>query len=188
MKKNEVLDLTYMALYIVLAIILDYSSKFIPFLQMPNGGSINLSVIPVFIASYHLGWKKGVGVGLGWWLVGFMYGLNNWYLNPFQYLLDYILPMASVGLASIMPKIGKMSNIYPGTIFVGIIRFCSTLISGTYYWPPEKTVAGSREAWIFAFGYNIGYNLATIIVAIIAVPIVIKIVKNVRINFIGLKE
>lgn len=186
MKRNEVLDLSYMALYISLAIVLDYIGQFIPILQMPNGGSINIAVIPVLISSYHLGYKKAVGVGLGWWLVGFIYGLNNWYLNPMQYLLDYIFPMSCIGLASLFPKIFKISNIYTGTIMVGIIRFLSTLLSGVYYWPPEDMVAGSKEAWIFSFTYNIGYNLATIIVAVIFVPIVINIIRktNIKLNYI----
>ena len=77
MSKINVKDLCYMALYVALAVVLDYVSALIPFLQMPNGGSINLAVIPVFVASYHLGAKKGVAVGLLWWLVGFMMGFNN---------------------------------------------------------------------------------------------------------------
>ena len=188
MKRNEVLDLTYMALYIALAIVLDYIGQFIPILQMPNGGSINIAIIPVLLASYHLGWKKGVGVGLGWWLIGFMYGLNNWYLNPMQYLLDYILPMAGVGLASLLPKVSKISNVYIGIVVVGLLRLASTVLSGVYYWPPEGSVAGSGAAWAFSLSYNSPYNISTIIVALILVPIVINVVKKSKINFIGIKE
>ena len=82
----KIKDLVYMAVYIALALVLDYISQLIPFLQMPQGGCINLAVIPVIISSYHLGWKKGLSVGFLWWIVGFLFlGLNRWYLNPMQY-------------------------------------------------------------------------------------------------------
>ena len=41
----------------------------IPFLQMPNGGSIELELIPLMIASYHLGWKYGALCGLASFLL-----------------------------------------------------------------------------------------------------------------------
>ncbi|NLC96555.1 MAG: hypothetical protein GX675_03175 [Erysipelotrichaceae bacterium] len=187
MKRNEVLDLTYMALYIALAIVLDYIGQFIPILQMPNGGSINIAVIPVFIASYHLGFKKGVVVGLGWWFVGFIYGLNNWYLNPMQYILDYLLPVSIIGIAPLLPRIKKISNIYTGVVVASTLRFVSTVLSGVYYWPPQGSVAGSKQAWLFSLTYNFWYNFATMIVAIIVVPLLINILNKGKVKFIGIK-
>jgi len=168
--KNK--DLVYMAVYIALALVLDYVSQLIPFLQMPQGGSINLAVIPVIISSYHLGWKKGLSIGFMWWIVGFLFlGLNRWYLNPMQYLFDYIIPALVLGLACLF------HNNYVGTSVTVAIRFLSTLISGALYWPPEGALAGSQAAWIGSFTYNLYYNLGTLVVALILVPILMKRVK-----------
>lgn len=185
--KVNVKDLSYMALYVALAVVLEYISKVIPLLQMPNGGSINLAVIPVLIASYHLGWKKGVCVGLLWWLVGFLMGLNEWYLNPMQYLLDYIIPACICGFASAMPRIGKTSNVITGVTVMVVAKFITHVLSGVYFWPPEGDVAGSLGAWMYSVGYNSWYNLATLIVALMLVPLLLNRLKSTNVKFIGVR-
>ncbi len=106
MKKFETRDIVYIAFYCALAVLFDYANQFIPFLQMPNGGSINLAVIPVFIASYHLGATKGIVTGLLWWLIGLTLGLNNYMVSFSQTAFDYIIPAMIIGFASMMPKLG----------------------------------------------------------------------------------
>lgn len=177
-----------MAFYAALALALDYVSQMIPFLQMPNGGSINLAVIPVFVASYHLGWKKGAVTGLLWWLIGFLMGLNNWFVDPFQYALDYIIPAMICGLASLMPKIGKISNLYSGVIVMMILKYASHVLAGVYYWPPEGAARGSWAAWVYSLGYNAGYNLATLIVALIVVTLLVNRLAKIRNDFVGYKK
>ncbi|MEG0077908.1 energy-coupled thiamine transporter ThiT [Anaerorhabdus sp.] len=185
--KINVKDLSYMALYVALSVVLEYVSKFIPILQMPSGGSITLGLLPVFMASYHLGWKKGFGVGLMWWLVSSLMGLNEWYLNPIQYSLDYIIPAAICGLASLFPKIGKVSNLYIGMIITMFARFAGQVVSGVYYWPANE-VAGSSGAWIYSLGYNFGYNFVTLIIAAILVPLLVhRLNATERFKFVGVK-
>ena len=88
--RNSIISLVFIALYAAMAIALEQVSKLIPFLQMPQGGSIELGIIPIFMASYHLGFKKGLATSLIWWLLGFLLGGNNWFVSVPQYLLDYI--------------------------------------------------------------------------------------------------
>ncbi|MBQ7889816.1 MAG: energy-coupled thiamine transporter ThiT [Erysipelotrichaceae bacterium] len=180
-------DLIFIAFYVAMAVVLDIVSAMIPFLQMPQGGSINLAVIPVFVASYHLGWKKGVVTGLLWWLVGFLMGGNNWFVDPMQYALDYLIPAVICGLAAILPRIGKISNVYSGVVVMMILKFASHVLSGVYYWPPEGAAQGSIGAWTYSLGYNFYYNLATLIVAILVVPVLIQRLSKLRKGFEGLK-
>lgn len=186
MKNLSVKDLVLMAFYAALALVLDYVSAMIPFLQMPQGGSINLAVVPVFVASYHLGWKKGLVSGLLWWLIGFIMGLNNWYVDPMQYALDYIIPAAICGLAAILPRIGSISNLYSGVVVMMILKFISHVLSGVYYWPPEGAARGSVAAWTYSLGYNLWYNLATLVVALILVPLLVNRLSKMRHDFKGL--
>ena len=185
---NKTRDLIFMSFYAALACVLDYVSAMIPFLQMPQGGSINLAVVPVFAASYHLGWRKGIFTGLLWWLVGFILGGNRWFLNPAQYALDYLIPAAVCGLASIMPKIGKLSNVSTGIVSTMILKYASHLLSGVYFWPPEGAVHGSAAAWVYSLGYNFWYNLATLIVSIVIVPLLIHRISRHRNDFTGIKQ
>ena len=185
---NKTRDLIFISFYTALAVVLDIVSGLIPFLQMPQGGSINLAVVPVFVASYHLGWKKGIVTGLLWWLVGFLMGGNNWFVDPMQYALDYLVPAVICGLASIMPKIGKLSNVYSGVVVMMVLKFASHLLSGVYYWPPEGAARGSIGAWSYSFGYNLWYNLATLVVALILVPILVNRFEKHRNDFVGVQK
>lgn len=188
MRNIKTKELVFMALYAGLALVLEYVNQFIPFLQMPQGGSINVAIIPVFIASYQLGVKKGMITAMMWWLLGLLFGFNAWFLNVPQYLLDYIVPVLIVGAASAFPRIGKINNVFTGVTVAGIIRFISTVLSGVYYWFPEGEVAGSAYAWTYSLGYNFYYNFATLVVAIILVPVLINRLRGSKVVFAGIKE
>ncbi len=188
MRKSQTRDLILIAFYAALAVALDYVSAMIPFLNMSQGGSINLAVVPIFVASYHLGWKKGIAAGLIWWLIGFLLGMNNWFVDPIQYALDYIIPAMICGLASIMPRIGKISNLFSGVVTMMVLKYGAHLLSGVYYWPPEGAVRGSSAAWVYSLGYNLWYNLATLIVAMILVPLLVQRLTAAKNDFVGLKK
>lgn len=187
MRDIQVKNFVYVAFYAALALVLDYVSAMIPFLQMPQGGSINLAVIPIFVASYHLGWNQGAFAGLLWWAIGWLFGLNNWFVSPMQYALDYIIPAIICGFAALMPRIGKLSNIYTGVTAMMILKFASHVLAGVYYWPPEGAARGSAAAWTYSLGYNLWYNLATLIVALIITPLLISRISAIRKDFIGIK-
>lgn len=172
--------IVFVGLYVALAVVLQYVSNLIPFLQMPNGGNIDLGVIPIFMASYQFGFKTGIFTGLMCWLINLLLGISGtWFLTVPQYLLDYIIPVSILGIASIFPKVGKISNIYTGIIFTMILKYISHVLSGVYWWFPETTYAGSLQAWLYSLGYNLYYNLATLFVALIIVSfIILRLDKN----------
>ncbi|NLW15777.1 MAG: hypothetical protein GX038_05955, partial [Erysipelothrix sp.] len=60
MKKTR--DLTLMAVYIALYVVLEWATGFIPILSMPQGGKVGISAIPLILASYQLGVRKGLVV------------------------------------------------------------------------------------------------------------------------------
>lgn len=172
--------IVFVGLYVALAVVLQYVSNLIPFLQMPNGGNIDLGVIPIFMASYQFGFKTGVFTGLMCWLINLVLGISgSWFVSVPQYLFDYILPVSLLGLASLFPKIGKINNIYTGITITMILKYLSHVLSGVYWWFPETTYAGSLESWLFSLNYNLFYNLATLVVALIVVAAIIaKLDKN----------
>jgi len=171
--RNQTRLLAYMALYAALYVVLKYVGELIPFLKMPQGGSIEIELIAVFIASWHLGWKYGIGVALLSWLITFVLGSGRWYLNPMQYSLDYFIPLIVVGMAELFAGKSRY-RYYIGVAVSMILKYASTVLSGVYYWPPEGSVAGSGPAWVYSLSYNLGYNLATCIVCAIVVPLLIS--------------
>lgn len=184
-------EFVFIAFYAALGVVLNYCTEFLP--NMVNGGTLELTVIAIFIASYHLGWKDGIITGILCWVVGMFFGLSNYIVTPMQTLLDYVVPVVGVGLASAFPPLHlgklKISNIYVGSFFGMFIKFASHVLAGVYYWFPEGDAAGSLTSWIFSLQYNIGYNMITLICVLIVVPILLSILqKSSRKEFIGIKE
>ena len=79
--KNKTKELVLIALFIALAIVLDFVKEMLPFLNMPSGGSVNIALIPVVVGSFVLGYKKGIVIGLMWWLLTFVMGMNRWFIS-----------------------------------------------------------------------------------------------------------
>lgn len=159
---SKVKDLVFMAMYAALFAVLDvFSNQFIPFLQMPNGGSIGVSTVVLLVCSYHLGWKKAVLSGLISVLVQFVTG-PMYMTNLLGFVLDYLFAFSIYGIASLFPNFGYF---YTGVIITNFLRFVSHTIGGVLVW--ETTLWGSIT-------YNAPYMIATCIVGMILVPIIVK--------------
>lgn len=124
MKNQKVQDISYIGLYIALYIVLKFAGNFIPFLDMPNGGSIELELIAIFVASYHLGWKKGILTAIISMLVSFIFW-PPYFVNLIQLILDYFGPLMACGLASIIWPFKNMNKV---TVII-----CSLIIAISGY-------------------------------------------------------
>ena len=87
---------TELALCLALAVVLGMVVKLI---QLPYGGSINLSPLPLLVLAFRHGVKLGC-------LAGALYGVLDFILNPFffhplQVVLDYPVAFALLGMAGI---------------------------------------------------------------------------------------
>ena len=175
MNKNRIIVL--ISMYCCLALVLDYIKSFIPFLNMPSGGSINIALIPIVICSFHLGTINAMLCGGLWWLVSSLLGLNPYYISLMQYVIDYIIPSIVIGACSLFYKNRKILEAELGILFVMIIRtFCLTL-SGAMFWP-DGVVAGSTQAWVASCVYNVPYNAATLIMLMLITPLVLNRLKK----------
>jgi len=169
MKRNQ--KLVFISIYCALALVLDYIKSFIPFLNMPLGGSINIALIPIVISSFHLGIKDGAITGFMWWLVSSILGLNPYYISIVQYLLDYVVPSVIMGLSSIFYSNKKLIQMEAGISLMMIIRTLVIICSGALYW--EEGIDGIY-AWSASATYNIPYSFATLIMLLIVMPILSK--------------
>ena len=118
--RNRIKNLSYIALYVAMYIVLKYVGNFIPFLNMPNGGSIELELIAVCLASYHLKWKGGVAVAILSWLITIVLGFPMYFVHPLQIVLDYVLPLVFIGLSSL--HIHYINLAPKNQMFVSILR------------------------------------------------------------------
>ncbi|WP_296242238.1 energy-coupled thiamine transporter ThiT, partial [uncultured Faecalicoccus sp.] len=102
-KNLSVRDLVLMAFYVALFMVLDTFINTLPMLQMPNGGSLGVSTLALLLASYHLGWKKGLAVAIVAVFAQFITG-PMYTPTLIGFLLDYLLAFAAYGLASLFPN------------------------------------------------------------------------------------
>lgn len=159
---SKVRDLVFMALYAALFAVLDiFSNEFIPFLQMPNGGSIGISTIVLLVASYHLGWQKAVIAGLVSVLIQFVTG-PMYIANLLGFFFDYLFAFSIYGIACLFPNFGYF---YSGVLVTNFLRFLSHTIGGVLVW--ETALWGSIT-------YNAPYMIATCIVDLIFVPLIVS--------------
>ena len=173
MKKTR--KIVIISLLCSISVALDIVKKFIPFLNLPSGGSINISLIPIMVASFTLGLKEGMVCSFLSYLISFAFGLNNIFLSVPQYTLDYLVPVMCVGGCSIFYKNKKIIEMELGIFVSMFLRTTSIVISGAYYWLSSTTIAGSLEAYVGSIAYNVPYAIITMIVLMISVPIIVKV-------------
>lgn len=184
MKKLNTRDLVFMAFYVALAVVLSYLNEMIPIIKMPNGGSVEYSLVALIIASYHLGWKKGVAVALLSYVVEFLFGFHSYMLNPMQVCFDYIFPIGMMGLTSLLPKVTKdnvIVNVSVSVTVIMIFKYLSHVTSGALFYATYNGLAnGSWAGWVFSFGYNASYCIPTWFLAVALVPILVKKMKTAK--------
>ncbi len=161
-------DLVYIAMYLALFLVLDYITQMIPLMQMPSGGSIGLSVIALLLASYHLGYKKGLVVALLSIYLQYLTG-GIYVVHPIQFLLEYPLAFGLYGFAVLIPNTKlKDYKIYWGIILSNLLRMVFHTVAGVYFW---------QVGWVGSIAYNGPYMMMTLLISFILVPLVIKRLK-----------
>ena len=140
---------------------------------MPSGGSINIALIPIVVCSFHLGCIDGCICGLLWWMISSVLGLNPYYISLSQYIVDYIIPSAIVGMSSIFYSRKKFFEMETGIFIAMFIRTFCLVLSGAVFWV-EGVAANSVAAWIASCAYNLPYNIATTIMLLIITPLLAR--------------
>ena len=175
---NKTQRLVMISIYVALAIALDLVKEFIPFLNMPSGGSINIALIPIVICSFHLGIKEGMIVGTLWFVISSLIGLNKYFVSFGQIIFDYIIPSLIPGISAILYRKKNTIEIELGLLVMMAIRTFSLVLSGAIYWFDESVASGSYAAWSGSLIYNLPYSLATLLMLLIVVPLLLNSLKK----------
>ena len=165
MKKNlKLRALTEGAIFVALAQILGYLKLF----RMPQGGSVTVAMLPIFI--YCARW--GFGPGL---LASFVYSLlqltlDGAYAWGWQSMIgDYILAYTVLGLAGLFHK--QKNGFFIG-IIVGILaRFLVHYLVGVWVWgvymPDTFFGMTMTTPWFYSFLYNGSYLALDMLICLI---------------------
>lgn len=150
----------------VTAVALAYALSLVVPFRMPQGGSVTaVSMVPILWFALRRGPKMGV-------VEGGIYGLvrtlrQPFIVHPIQFLLDYPLAFAALGLAGLLRK-------YPiGGVAVGIGgRFLCHFLSGVIFFAMYAP-AGMHPA-VYSAIYNGSYLIVELVLSIIVMYLLVK--------------
>lgn len=154
--------------YAGVCVAMSFALSYLRIVKLPQGGSVTIaSLLPLLIYSYLFGAKKGV-------ITGFTYGLlqavqDPWIIHPAQFLLDYPVAFASIGLAGIFGSAKTLDKrprlqFVLGAVLGGATRFVCHVLSGVFAF---AAYAEGQNPWVYSLAYN-SFVFADIALAIAA--------------------
>ena len=139
------------------------------FFSLPQSGSINLGMVPIFWLALRRGPKIGIFAGAVLGVVDL--AIEPFVVHPIQFLLDYPLPFACLGLAGFFRKFSTIGPVI-GVAVGGAARFLCHFISGVVYFA-NYAPAGVSPI-VYSIVYNGTYMVPSIIICAAAIVLLQK--------------
>ena len=162
--------------FVALAIVLGTLTRFV---QLPFGGSINLSLLPLIVLALRRGFQVGVISGALYGVVDFV--LNPFFYHPAQVLLDYPLAFGCMGALSGLGAHFNISRHYlwAAGVVVGLggfgrpfFHWLSGVLFFSSYAPPGEPV------WLYSLTYNSSYVIPETILCMFMSHLVLRYLTN----------
>ena len=129
---------------------------------LPNGGSVSLGAVPILIFSARHGVKQGMICGA---LAGMLMALlRPIVVHPIQFLLDYPLAYASLGIAGIV-KWETALKTTSATILAHLLKMMCHTVAGAVFFIKNKD--SLTEIIIASTIYNASYILPETLICIV---------------------
>lgn len=169
---------TRMLAEIGVAVALAVVLNFLKLWRMPQGGSVSLEMLPIFVIAFRWGAGAGAFSGLIYGLLQLMFGA--YIIHPVQLIMDYPLPYFVLGIAGFF-KIKKEKVIQPFKLLAAVLiasffRLIIHILSGVIFfasYAPE-----GQNVWIYSTIYNASFLIPTTIVVYISLLIIMKALAN----------
>lgn len=169
-----------------LAIALSFVLSCVRLYRMPTGGSVTPgSMLPLMLFSVSFGMGPGLVAGLAYGLLQYLQG--GWWLNVWQFLLDYLLAFAALGLAGIAYK-KKDRWIYISIPVAAVGRALCAILAGLMWvadTPLEELTIGTIQfssPLLYSIVYNGAYlipdTLICLLLAFLIAKPLVKIMKT----------
>ncbi len=134
------------------------------FFSLPQGGSINLGMLPIFWLALRRGPKIGIFAGAVLGVVDL--AIEPFVVNPAQFILDYPLAFACLGLAGFFRKFNAVGPVV-GVVVGGTGRFLSHFTSGVIYF--SSYAPAGMSPIVYSIVYNGTFMVPSIIICAFAI-------------------
>lgn len=147
--------------------------------EMPQGGSVSLGMLPLFVFALRRGGAWGLGVGLVYGLVDVL--LGPVVVHPVQFVLDYPLPWMLVGLAGFATglrgrgALGATLGSVGGVVLGALGRYGSHVISGVVFF---GEYAEGQPVLAYSLAYN-SFVLVSALACLVALLVVMPVLDRV---------
>lgn len=161
--KSILITMVETALMIALAVVL----SFVKVWTMPQGGTVSLTMLPLFLLAFRRGPWAGIIGGVIYGVISIIF--DGVIYHPMSILLDYTLAYGLLGVAGFFKK--NTLGIILGTTVGTACRYLSSVLSGALLF---AEYAGDQNPWIYSLGYNATYMVPELIICAAALAILFK--------------
>jgi thiamine transporter len=190
MERKKILLIVEVGIFSALAFLLDLLANMLQLKIWPQGGSISIAMVPIFIIAFRWGIKGGLAAGFMLGLLQIVTG-QAFIAHPLQGFIDYILAFTLVGMAgmtssSIIKAIKNNQErtvllyVTLGTFIGSLLRYLCHTAAGVIFfaeYAPEGT-----PALLYSIIYNGTYMLPGFIISAFITYLVIRSTKRLFFN------
>lgn len=156
--------LTEGAVFVALAQILGYLKLF----ELPNGGSICLAMLPIFIYCARWGFGKGMLASFAFSVLQLL--LDGAYAWGWQSMIgDYIVAFTVLGVAGLFHK--QKAGFFIGTVVGSLARFLVAWYVGAVVWgeymPDTFFGMTMTSPWFYSVLYNGSYMAVSMVLCLV---------------------
>lgn len=147
--------------------------------QMPQGGSVSFAMLPIIIFSIRWGFVSGMIVGALYSIISVMI-FGGTILGPIQYILDYPLAYAFMGLSGISLSKDKsdLKGYIPFIVIAYLLKFVCHFLSGLIFFAVDPSNIFTFKNMRNSFLYNITYIGPEILIFLIILFVLNKSFKK----------
>lgn len=172
--KKSIYQIILSSLFLALAVVFAAFSKYVmPFLHLPNGGSISLVMVPLTLAVLILGPLYGLFVSLTFALINLVFD-NGFAYNYLSLILDYFLAFSTCLVCTFFRKKyyqNKVSSLFLSILCFSILRFICHFFSGVLIsWQGDVSSIApnfTQSNVIYSLVYNLTYIIPSFILSTI---------------------
>ena len=151
--------LTEIAVCVAMAVV----GSFIKVWEMPQGGSVALTMVPILLIAIKRGAVAGIATGAIYGVLSLL--IAGVIYHPMSIFLEYVLAFGLLGLAGLFPK--NILGVILGC-FTGVCgRFISSLVSGAVLF--AEYAPEGQNPWVYSLIYQATYLVPEFLISAVII-------------------